>query len=340
MRFTLILLSCFSVFQHNAQSKKDSIKLKNSQAVFKDYYPISIKPALGYISSMNDYEEILFDAKPIVYYSIYNNMQEIIHNGENKKLSMAYYLNFQPHIRMYNDNSKPVKTPSYKLLLGGQFLYKTNNNNFFALAIESGHYSNGQSGCAFDSDLNDETDACDDVYKGITSQTDLSAILNRNSGNFSTNLTKLSLNYRFNNLNDDNKPVKIHSFTTFWELYHNNMFGLVDLGGYSDFDIEIYGRNRFGLGYEFIHTPTQNINFRYSLGQQFEIIQGAHNYVTPLRSESIIILYPWDRDIGFFVSYIYGHDNYNYRFVDSGHQINFGVTWDWFTPFEITTDVN
>ena len=119
MRFTITLLFCFSVLQISAQSKK------HSNSVFKDYYPISIKPTLGYISSMNDYEEILFDAKPIVYYSIYNNMQKIIQAEEDKKLSMAYYLNFQPHIRMYNDNSKPVKTPSYKILLGSQFLYKT-----------------------------------------------------------------------------------------------------------------------------------------------------------------------------------------------------------------------
>jgi hypothetical protein len=51
------------------------------------------------------------------------------------------------------------------------------------------------------------------------------------------------------------------------------MFGLVDLGGYSDVDIEIYSRNRFRLAYQFIHTPTVKIKFRYSLGQQFEIIQ-------------------------------------------------------------------
>ncbi|MBE9489862.1 MAG: hypothetical protein IMY67_06175 [Bacteroidetes bacterium] len=340
MKLILTLFICASVLNVNAQSKKDSIELKKSNSVFKDYYPISVKPTLGYISSMNGYEEILFDAKPIVYYSFYNNMQKVMQDSIDKRLSKAFYVNFQPHIRMYNEESKPVKTPSYKVLLGGQFLYKTDNNNFISFAIESGHYSNGQSGCAFDSDLNDETDECDDIYRLITPQTDLSAILNRTSGNFSTNLTKLFLNYRFNNLNGDSKPVKIHSFTTSWELYHNNMFGLVDLGGYSDFDIEIYGRNRFGLEYEFIHTPTEKINFRYSLGQKFEMIQGAHNYVEPLRSETTIIIYPWDRDIGFFASYIYGHDNYNYRFVDSGNQLYFGVTWDWFTPFEINRAVN
>ncbi|OUS22811.1 hypothetical protein A9Q93_00050, partial [Nonlabens dokdonensis] len=226
MKLLVIFFTFFTVLQLNAQSKNDSIKLKKSNSVFKDYYPISVKPTIGYITSMNDYETILFDAKPIVYYSFYNNMQKVMQDSIDKRISMAYYLNFQPHIRMYTDNSKPVKTPSYKILLGGQLLYKTDTNNFFALAIESGHYSNGQSGCAFDSDLNDETDECNDVYGLITQQTDLSAILNRTSGNFSTNFTKLSLNYRFNNLNGDSKPVKIHSFTTSWELYHSNMLGL------------------------------------------------------------------------------------------------------------------
>ena len=51
-------------------------------------------------------------------------MHEMIQYREDKKLiSLAYYLTLQPHIRMYNDNSKPVKTPFYKLLFGGQFLY-------------------------------------------------------------------------------------------------------------------------------------------------------------------------------------------------------------------------
>ncbi len=250
-----------------------------------------------------------------------------------KRRSDAIYITFQPHIRMYAENSKPVKTPSYRILLGWQQLYKTKNNNFFAWAFETGHYSNGQSGCAFLAGEDDETMPCTDFHATITDDSNLSELLNRKNGNFSTNTTKLSVNFRFNNLNKFDKPYKVHSFTASWELYHNKFIGLLDFGGYTDFDINIYGRNRFGLGYEYIHVWKPKL--RYSIEQKIELIQGAHPFVEPLRSETTFTLYPFDRDIGIFASYIYGHDNYNYRFVDSGNQISIGVSWDWFTPFQI-----
>ena len=246
---------------------------------------------------------------------------------------MRFTLLFQPHIRMYTENSLPVKTPSYKLLLGLQGLVKTKNNNFFAWAFESGHYSNGQSGCAFGSGLVDESVECNQVHSTINDNSDLSALLNRTNGNFSTNTTKLSFNFRLNNLSVTDKPYKVHSFSTSWELYHNKMLGVFDKGGYTDFDVGIYGRNRFNFEYEFIHTYTRR--FRYSLGIKTEIIQGAHPYVKPFRGELNFTCYPFNKDVGLFATYITGHDNYNYRFVDSGNQLSIGLTWDWFTPFEI-----
>jgi hypothetical protein len=323
----LILTLVIALLLNSVEAQEPS----NNNA-FNDYYPIAVKPSFSYLSSMNSRESILFDAKPTVYYSIYNNMRKKMQESNDIR-SNAVYITFQPHIRMYAENSKPVKTPSYRILLGWQQLYKTKNNNFFAWAFETGHYSNGQSGCAFLSGVEDESMACNDFHATITDDTNLSDLLNRTNGNFSTNTTKLSLNFRFNNLNDSDKPYKVHSFTASWELYHNKFIGLFDFGGYSDFDIDIYGRNRFGLGYEFIHAWKPNL--RYSFEQKFEVIQGSHPFVEPFRSETIFTLYPFDRDIGIFASYIYGHDNYNYRFVDSGNQIAIGVSWDWFTPFQI-----
>jgi len=323
--FFITFIVVFTSFGQNTTSAEDN-------NAFNDYYPIAVKPSFAYQSNMNSKESILFDAKPVVYYSVYNdmrrNMQETMY-----KPSDAIYFSFQPHIRMYAENSKPVKTPSYRILVGWQRLIKTKNNNFFAWAIESGHYSNGQSGCAFLSGAVDESMECTDFHATITDESNLSDLLNRKNGNFSTNTTKLSLNFRFNNLNTFDKPYKVHSFTASWELYHNKFMGLFDFGGYTDFDINIYGRNRFGLGYEFVHVWKPKL--RYSFEQKFEMIQGAHPFVEPFRSETTFTLYPFDRDIGIFASYIYGHDNYNYRFVDSGNQIAIGVSWDWFTPFQI-----
>ncbi len=329
MLFLMMICSCILM---TAQNSRDSLYTKAGNSGFKEYYPIHVKPSLSYLSNISEYEDILFDAKPTVYYSFYNNMRYVMQNSIHKP-SYAVYALFQPHIRMFSENSLPVKTPSYRFLLGLQGLVKTNTNNFFAWAIESGHYSNGQSGCTFSSEFTDESPECDVVHNSINDQSNLSALLNRNTGNFSTNLTKVSFNFRLNNLNKTNKPYKVHSFSASWELYHKNMFGLFDKGGYTDFDISIYGRNRFAFEYEFIHTYNQGI--RYSLGVKTEIIQGAHPFVAPFRGELILTCYPFNKDVGFFAAYITGHDNYNYRFIDSGNQLNIGLTWDWFTPFEV-----
>jgi hypothetical protein len=326
--YTLLLFTTLLVYTSFGQNTTPA----EDNNAFNDYYPIAVKPSFSYQSNMNSQESILFDAKPTVYYSIYNNMRKKMQESVSKP-SDAIYLTFQPHIRMYAENSKPVKTPSYRILFGWQRMVKTKSNNFFAWAVETGHYSNGQSGCAFLSGVADESIECTDFHATITDESNLSSLLNRTNGNFSTNTSKLSLNFRFNNLNQFDKPYKVHSFTASWELYHNKFIGLFDFGGYSDFDIAIYGHNRFNLGYEFIHVWKPKL--RYSLEQKFEIIQGAHPFVEPLRSETTFTLYPFDRDIGIFASYIYGHDNYNYRFVDSGNQIAIGISWDWFTPFQI-----
>jgi hypothetical protein len=301
-------------------------------SVFGDYYPISIKPTVRYLSSMVEQEEILFDANPVVYYSFYNNMVKNLQDVNDKRFSSTFYASFQPHIRMYNENSRPVKTPSYRVFLGFQLLRKTDENHFVAAAIESGHYSNGQSGCAFDTNLDDETSPCDAVYAAITDQTNLSDILNRVNGNFSTNFTRVSGNFRLNNLKK-NTPYQVHSFTGWYELWHNNMFFVADIGGYNPLDIDIYGRHRMGFEYEYLHTYKETL--KYSVGFRLQGISGAHPSVEPLRTEVFGTWYPFKSDFGFFVSYIYGHDNYNYRFVDSGNQVSVGVSWDWFTPFEI-----
>ncbi len=326
-----IILFSFSLLIFS-QTKNTHIKDSLTKSGFKEYFPIHVKPSIGYMSSMNKYENILFDAKPTVYYSLFNNMREIMETKMYKP-SYAFYLAFQPHIRMYLEDSKPVKTPSYKILFGLQGLIKTENNNFFAWAFESGHYSNGQAGCAFEEDLIDGSTECIQFHQTINDQSNLSELLNRTNGDFSTNLTKLTTSFRFNRFKSNDAPVKALELSASWIFYHNNLFGLADIGGYSDFNIDIYGRNRFGFNLEFMHNFLNK--FRYTTSIKSELIQGAHPFVEPWRIELNITFYPLNKDLGFFATYISGHDNYNYRFVDSGNQINFGVTWDWFSPFEI-----
>lgn len=328
--FILLLVNLKVLSQNNTASSG-----------FKEYYPIHVKPSLGYLSSMNDYETILFEAKPVVYYSFWNNMRSRMQDTTYKENTSTYkpgntiYALFQPQIRMYDETSLPVKTPSYRAALGWQFLKKRTNDDFYSIALETGHYSNGQSGCIFASGLIDETPECEAAHALITPETNLSELLNRKNGNFSTNWTKLAFNYRFNIFKDNGKPRMAHSLLASWEYYHNDMLGLIDIGGFSDFNLGIYGRNRFNLSYEFIHTYSGKV--RYSVEFKTEYISNPHPFVAPLRGEITGILYPGNLDFGIYLTYVNGHDNYNYRFVDSGNQFGIGIIWDWFAPLDRST---
>ena len=309
-----------------------SAQINEDYRGFKDYYPISVRPFLSGGFGNNPYETILLDAKPVVYYGIYNDIREsltrdTIHPGD------AIYISVQPQLRLYSGESKPVKTPSYKVLLGWQRILSTSKDNFITAAIETGHYSNGQSGAAFSTEFDDGSDGSNEVYEMITDDTDLAALLNRSSGNFSTNLTRLSLNYRINHFDDTSgKPTEVHSFTLTYQLYHNRFMGLFKFGGYNKYDKEIYGRNQLEMGYEYV---SHWKGMRYSLGQRVLLHFNAHPSTKFYRSESTAILYPWDSDLGFMAQFSFGFDDYNYRFVDSFPRLAIGVTWDWFTPFVI-----
>jgi len=307
-----------------AQKDEKSLNLK-------DYYPISQRPYISGGVGNNDYEQILFDAKPVVYYGIYNNINKAL-SQESIKPGYAVYINLQPQIRMYQETSKPIKTPSYKVLFGWQPIIKTNNNDFLTFAFETGHYSNGQSQGAFTEEFADESPESNAIYDTITNETNLSQILNRRSGNFSTNLSRLSFNYRLNKFDENDKPTKIHSITLSYQLYHNRFLGFLDFGGYNDRDIKLYGRNQIEGEYEF---TSYYKGMRYVLGQELFLHLDSHPSTSPIRSETRGILFPWDTDLGFFAQIDTGFDDYNYRFIDTFNRFSVGLTWDWFTPFVI-----
>jgi len=312
-----------------------SIAQKNFNNYFQ-FYPIGDDPNIGYRTSIIPSEKLIFEANPNVRYSFYNNIQKGLLNEKTQNHVSAWYVAFRPQIRMYDRASLPVVMPSYRVFLGTQHMFRLKNDNFLSFSLESGHYSNGQSGSAFSETLVDGTKESEALYNDITPETNLSAILNRKSGNFSTNLTELLFNYR-NNHYSDNIPVRVHSITGGLVFYHNRFLGIGKFGGYSANDIKLYGRYRWQLGYEFTKQLT---NFRYSIAEKMELIGGAHPSVEPFRSETIASVYPFKsmQALGFFVNYTFGHDNYNYRFVDSASNLFFGVTWSGFPPFAMKGD--
>jgi len=321
-----------------------------TQKNFTDYvqlYPMGEDPNIRYMSSYTSQESILFEANPIVRYSVYNDFMRGL--MEEYKHTQAWYISFRPQLRMYNEASLPIKTPSYKILLGTQHFYRLHSNRlskikqeFLGVYFETGHYSNGQKGSAFSEKFEDGSAGSDSIYGLIDESSNLSDMLNRNSGNFSTNLTELILNYRTYRIDRKNVPKVMHSFNIGYTLYHLRFLGFVEFGGYSEKDIRLYGKRRYLLGYEYTKVLKDGEGLRFSVKQNVEIIPSAHKSVNPIRSETTVTIYPFinykkfivkAQVIGFFVSYIYGHDNYNFRYVDAGHQVSIGISWCQFPPF-------
>lgn len=306
-----------------------------------DIYPIGDNPTIGWRSGMTKKETILFEAEPIVRYSFHNRINQCL-DSESLKSASAYYLSVRPQIRMYTNNSVPVKMPSYRVFLGYQYFKKLQGGNQFAFSFESGHYSNGQSGCTYHESHDDGSDECMIVYNNeVTSNANLSDLLNRKNGEFSTDLTELVLNYRINKFNGQKVPQGIHSIKVGLTLYHKYFFGVLPFGGYSDNDIDIYGRLRTMMSYEMIlplkfceEARLGKYLNRIALTQYVEMIHGAHKHVNPLRSETTATLF-LRNNVGFFIKFVHGHDNYNVRFVDSGNEFVIGMTWSVFPLSEI-----
>jgi hypothetical protein len=214
---------------------------------FSQIFPIRDNPTVGYRTSYNGKEKILFDVHPVLSLTLFNNFREELRK-EGRRFSHGYSIIFRPHFRLYNDESTPVKMPSYRIMFGLQHLYKINQNHLVSYSFESGHYSNGQSGSAIIGGGVDGSPQSDSMWLTINKNSNMSELINRQNGDFSTNLTEILVNYRYIPLMDEySKPKQIHSFTTGFQYYHNRLFGMIDVGGFTPFSISLYGRWRYLL---------------------------------------------------------------------------------------------
>lgn len=303
--------------------------------MFRQVYPVGDAPDIHIKTNQyHESETILFEANPIVRYSFCNKIRQRFMEGE--KHAGAWYLSFRPQLRMYTSNSRPVKMPSYRIFVGKQHAWQVHGDNLIAASFETGHYSNGQDRSAFSELFEDDSHGSDSVYALINDNTNLSDILNRASGNFSTNLTELVVNYRFNKLKSS-VIKRWHLVRVAATIYHDRLVYVFDIGGYSDEDIRIYGRTRYVVGYEYMKVCEEAR--RFSVATDLEYISDPHPHVNPLRWTATGTWFPFrkNEELGFFASFISGHDNYNFRFVDKGNQFAIGITWNPFPPIQLGT---
>jgi hypothetical protein len=289
---------------------------------FNGYLPMMKTSSLNWASAMDKSESILFEAQPTIYYQIYNQYRQ-----DTSAKRQALYVYFQSHFRMYNEKSLPVKTPSYMGFIGWQKSYNFARKSQFTWLLETGHYSNGQSRSSWDENIPDDTDSSQAVYKTITDDTDLSKILNRNSGNFSVNLSRVRVQYVIPQKREQKNRILLHKVSAEFLKYHSAFAMLID---YTDgiSDVDYIGHNQFQLEYESVfETVSQS---RLSFNQQATYLSGAHPSINPLRLKTTVSYFPNDWITGFFVSFIHGHDNYNYRVVDSRNQVQIGIHFDFY----------
>ena len=302
--------------------------------LFNEVYPISDNPNINYKTSYTKQETILFEANPVVRFSFYNNM--LARLKTDKPCGTAVYLYYKPELRMYTDNSLPVKMPSQRIFLGAQEFFRIHHNNILTFLVETGHYSNGAYESAFSTFYPDGSKQSDSVISKINYKTNLSNIVNRVSGEFSTDLTQFTANYRLNwGLNRNYIPVNSLSFELGSILYDDGfIFGLIPIGGYADNLIDIYGRWRHHAQIEYVHIIKDN---RISFSEYLEYIAGErYASVNPCRSVTTASFF-FKNNFGFFASFIAGHDDYNLRFVDSGTQVSLGLAWNVFPPPQLRT---
>ncbi|NBG65738.1 hypothetical protein [Acidiluteibacter ferrifornacis] len=312
MRISILILQLFLI----------QLLIGQNQNPFNGYLPMMKTSSLNWASAMNKNETILFEAQPTIYYQIYNQYRQ-----DSLAKKQALYVYFQSHFRMYNEESLPVKTPSYMGFIGWQKSYNWVRKSQFTWLLETGHYSNGQSRSTWNEQFEDGSDSSEAAYRAINNESNLSQLLNRSTGNFSVNLSRIRFQYVIPQKREQENRVLLHKIALEYLRYHAAFAMLID---YTDgiSDVEIIGENQFQLEYESVFETVNRS--RLTFNQECTYLAGSHPSINPIRLKSTISFFPKDWVTGFFVSYIHGHDNYNYRIVDSRNQVQLGIHFDFY----------
>jgi len=282
-----ILLSLFLLVS-NAQEKKDSLFLdltKIALANQSDSYvtfPIDI----------GNLEPLIFEA------NISPNF--IIRKRKDSRLMGV--LTSQVIIRMYNQDSYPIYTPSYIPQISFYYLVgdkKSKNHNTFFGRIS--HHSNGQNGDFYDENGN----------------------INLLSGNFATNFLEFGL---INTSNSENLNA-VKFFKSSFEIHPKSWMMDEMQGTYSG----LRWHNTFSA-FKLPRTNLEsknrpNISLKVETTWMFDSINNWSTFDLNRLNAGLTFYYhpKFLEDIGFFVQFYHGMDYYNIYFNHQIDTIRFGL---------------
>jgi hypothetical protein len=231
-------------------------------------------------------------------------------------------------VRIYNDYSSPVRTPSFILrpiYFQAFHLNRTQNDDgtggFRLLGMAAGitHHSNGQAGCTFQGESYDASiDDC-----SVTDPT-LRATNRANTvdGSFSSNFIPVDVSVRWGTL-DENAVVERQLTVRFKGEIHP--LGFIK-GGLTKALASQYGQYMTGLGVESEKRFDKGVaRLEFYNQVRFGGVKHDADYAGQVEASWV-----WHRqeNIGLFSRVHWGSDYYNVRFQDTGAFLQVGFMWD------------
>lgn len=289
---SILFLLCFpsvSYAQNNIELIREFDKNALSAiSTFEMFHDPSYVSVLGGVGNI---EQLIFEADIVPYFML----------SVNKKSRWAIEISPRIIIRMYNNESYPVRTPSYlpRVTFFHNIVDNTDNKRDLFAYISWYHHSNGQDGPFYNAD---------------------ESSINTFSGNFSTNFIEGGA---FISKPDKKKPSFIN--------YHKVSFSYCY---FQNFELKpLYGKLRLLYDYNSSISINNSSSKGSFLTQSLKLgwIAGALAQAKALDSKRIIFRYTLSyrpsflKDVSVFAQYYYGQDYYNIYFNRTLKVLRFGI---------------
>jgi hypothetical protein len=313
-----------------------------------------VQPDGTYVFQHLPHSDILFEGqiapRIIIVDSIGRATRSVL--AESKAPVWAYQVSATPmvRLRMFDETSNPVRTPSY-MPKGTLQVARLRNVSastdsdedafnrgpvemWLLDAIPFGHHSNGQDGCLFTNEARDAEGECVEVLPASPK------IVNKTDGSFSTNYIEATLHYGRMYL--DSTGAAAGDFTTRWEWRAGIGFQL-NPEGYVGGSIKPELSERYGPTRVLFSGMAARRDLwrcgRASAEGRFQAMTDPPEGVPALITSLEGACFPrgWG-GAGLFVRFYHGQDYYNLGFAESITRLHFGVALqkDHFLSFRIS----
>lgn len=313
-----------------------------------------LRPDGTYVFQHLPHSDLVFEGqiapRIIIIDSIGKATRRVLREG--KRPAWGYQVSTTPMVklRMFDETSNPVRTPSYMpkgtfQLARFQNVSKSSDSDsnefnqgpvamWLIDTIPFGHHSNGQNGCLFTSEARDAEGECQETMASATK------IVNKENGSFSTNYIEAMAFYGRMYL--DSEGAAAGEFATRWE-WRAGVGIQLNPEGYVGGSItpelsDLYGATRVLAGAMTAHRDTWRCG-RSALEVRLQYLTDAPAGIPSLITQAEGACFPkrWG-GAGLFVRIYHGQDYYNLGFAEKITRLQFGVTLqrDQFLSFRIS----